>query len=260
MRICGHCQYMQDAELTGPCPRCGHVEPAVPRAVLRHDPKWRKHPSAGITSAGATTSYPAQTRFETARERIAAGARGSIADAAEWAVGRSWAPRALILAYIAWAGFAHLLDPNCYDVTGWLTISVHEFGHFVTAWAPDIVCAAAGSVFQVIFPLYLVIDFTRHREYFGLSVAGFWLASSLFMLSAYVADARAERMLANGINLSHTEERIHDWNFILGQLGLLKLDKTFGAMIWITAAATLFASIGWGAWLCYRMFRASRMT
>src|SRR5262249_1195442 len=124
------------------------------------------------------------------RHRV--GARGASAgvlvileDAREWARGRMWVPRALLLAVLALLQFLHI------RIFSGITLAFHEMGHLVFAWAPHFITALMGSVFQVGVPVIVVLYFWKKQEdYFGMSVGGIWLAYSLWELSDYVGDAR----------------------------------------------------------------------
>lgn len=246
MWLCDRCQSIND-DTTDACSACGVLAPDTP-------PPTPDLPSRTLHAEPLPITVPAGvagTERLPVRERLRAWARWMVADARAWAAGRIWLWRAAILGYVAWAGWAHVQDSQFSDITAGVTMGIHELGHFVTAWAPQIVCAAMGSVFQVLAPVYLLYSFVKQREYFGLSVAGFWLSSSLFQLAAYVADARAQELPL--VSLSHTDEPLHDWGYILGQLGLQQMDTAIGGAIRLVAIATLLASLAWGAWLCWVM-------
>src|SRR5665213_2637710 len=90
-----------------------------------------------------------------------------ISDARKWSVGRVWIWRVLILFYLSYAGYTHVMDPNATDLFGAVTLGVHELGHLLTSWCPDIVMIASGSALQVLVPIFLVIGFLRQRDYFS---------------------------------------------------------------------------------------------
>jgi hypothetical protein len=91
----------------------------------------------------------------------------------------------------------------------------------------------------------------RQRDYFGVTVAGAWLASSLHGLAAYVGDARAQDLPLVAL----TSDPIHDWNWILGKLGLLSWDHALAALLRIASLGLWAGSVGAGGWLCLEMAR-----
>ena len=50
-------------------------------------------------------------------------------DAMAWATGRRWAPRALLLAYLTYAGCRHLTDSEYGSIFSGITLAIHELGH-----------------------------------------------------------------------------------------------------------------------------------
>ncbi len=89
-------------------------------------------------------------------------------------------------------------------------LGVHEFGHLVTGWLPEVLTAVAGSVFQVVAPVGLAAYFglvRRERRTAGVLLA--WAGTSMWAVARYVADAPHEELPLFGGD-------IHDWAFLLG--------------------------------------------
>jgi hypothetical protein len=84
-----------------------------------------------------------------------------------------------------------------------------------------------------------------------VTVAAAWLASSLHGLAAYVGDARARELPLVGL----VPDPIHDWNWILGHLGVLSWDHAFAAMLRAASLVIWTASLAAGTWLCGQMAR-----
>ena len=100
----------------------------------------------------------------------------------------------------------------------------HEAGHVLLFWAPPLVTALGGTLGQLLVPLTLAVAFAvRNRDGFAASVCGWWLGHSLVDAAPYINDARTLRLMLLGGGTGDEIEG-HDWNFILGQLDLLKLD------------------------------------
>lgn len=174
-------------------------------------------------------------------------------DAAEWARGRMWIPRALLLAYLAYAMLRFFRDPFSSTIFSGITLAFHEMGHLIFAFAGHFIGSLMGSGTQVLVPIIVVILFYRQRDYFGMSVGGFWLAFSLFDLANYVGDARSMDLPLVGF----VEDPEHDWHYLLSTTGLLSLDTTFAFLI--RAAATLIglASFAFAVWLLVTMAKTA---
>jgi len=174
-------------------------------------------------------------------------------EAGEWAAGRSWIWRAILLLYLGWVGIRHLADPLSNSLFGGLTLGIHELGHLILRPLGNWPGIAGGSLAQIAAPIAAGAIFYRQRDYFGIAVAGAWLAFSLWGLATYIGDARAQELplLALG------PDPIHDWNWMLGKLGLLGWDKGLAFLTRATAFVDWLASMAFGGWLVWSM-RAKR--
>jgi hypothetical protein len=177
-------------------------------------------------------------------------------DAGEWAEGKMWIPRALLLAVLVYIEILKIHDNSRWTIFYGITLGFHELGHLLTGWTGQFICALMGSVFQVAVPIAVIVIFYQQPDYFGMSVGGFWLSYSLFELAAYVGDARAQDLPLVGF--ASQEDLQHDWHYILGQMHMLSLDTTFAFFIRVAAVAAGCASLAFAVWLLLRMARSSR--
>ena len=94
-------------------------------------------------------------------------------------------------------------------------LGFHELGHLLCyafdaamPW-PELLTAAAGSIFQIGVPLALAVYFlAARRDHRGAGVCLAWAATSTADVARYVADAPYERLPLIGGK--------HDWATILG--------------------------------------------
>ena len=174
-----------------------------------------------------------------------------LSDAADWCRGRSWIWRAPLLLYLAYVGVRHLGDPFYGSLFAGITFGIHELGHLLLSWAGRFLAIAGGSLAQIAAPAAAGLLLYRQRDYFGVTVAGAWLAFSLFNLATYVGDARRQELPLIGF----TEDPVHDWNALLSMFGILSWDS---ALAFLTRAAAFLlwsASLAFGTWLCWTMAR-----
>jgi hypothetical protein len=87
--------------------------------------------------------------------------------------------------------------------------------------------------------------FLTRQQYGSAAVTLFWVGQNLADVAIYVADGRAMRgpLLADGL--------IHDWNVILGRLGLLYHAETLGRLTFALGGLAMLAALallGWDAW------------
>jgi hypothetical protein len=174
-----------------------------------------------------------------------------LADAAEWARGRMWIPRALLLLYLVYADFRLFRDTESSTMFSGITLAFHEMGHVIFSFAGHFIMSLMGSGMQVLVPIIVIIIFVRQPDYFGVAVGGFWLSFSLFELARYVGDARRMELPLVGF----TDDPEHDWHYLLGTIGLLNLDTTFAFLIRVVATLTGLASLAFAVWLLMIMAR-----
>ncbi len=186
------------------------------------------------------------------QEESASWLAGKRDDAAAWATGRVWWPRALLLAYLGYAGWRHLTDPEYASIFSGITLAIHELGHVLFGPFGEWLGIAGGSITQLAAPLAVALILLRQRDYFGVAVGGAWLSMSLSNLAVYVADARAEDLPLVSLGGGDV---VHDWNYLLGSLHLLAHDGQIAGLIRAAAFGLLAASVGLGAWLCVVMAR-----
>jgi hypothetical protein len=163
-----------------------------------------------------------------------------------------WAPRALLLAYLAYAGWRHLTDSEYGSIFSGITLAVHELGHVLFGFLGEWLSVAGGSITQLAAPLAVALILFRQRDYFGVAVGGAWLSMSLSNLAVYVADARAEELPLVSLGGGDV---VHDWNYLLGSVHLLPHDAQIAGMAHFAAGVLLVASLWLGAWLCVVMAR-----
>lgn len=164
-----------------------------------------------------------------------------------------WWPRALVLAYLAYAGGRHYADPDYGSIFSGITLAIHELGHVIFGPFGEWIGVAGGSIAQLAAPAAVALVMLRQRDYFGVAVGGAWLSMSLSNLAVYVADARAEALPLYSLGGG---DPVHDWNYLLGSLHLLPQDTAIAGAVHFAALILLLASVLLGAWLCGVMARS----
>lgn len=124
-------------------------------------------------------------------------------------------------------------------------LGIHELGHLVMAWAPWLVAAFAGSLFQVAVPLGLAAYFGLvRREAWAAGPLMAWAGASQRNVAVYIADAPYQRLeLWGGDNV------VHDWAQLLAGKPLRYAEQIAGltdAAGWLLLASGL-ALVAWAA-------------
>jgi len=130
--------------------------------------------------------------------------------------------------------FLHLVD-----------LVFHEAGHVIFGFFGRFMAVLGGSLNQVLIPVLCTAVFVWRTQLGSAAVTLFWAGQSICDVAVYVADGRALALplLAEGL--------IHDWNFILGTLGLLNAAESLGRLTFALGALTMLAALvllAWDAW------------
>jgi len=127
--------------------------------------------------------------------------------------------------------FLHLID-----------LVFHEAGHIIFGFFGRFIAVLGGSLNQVLIPVVCTAVFAWRQQFGSAAVTLFWTGQSISDVAVYVADGRtlALPLLAEGL--------IHDWNFILGTLGLLNAAELFGRLTFALGALTMLAALAFLAW------------
>lgn len=195
--------------------------------------------------------------------RCAAWLRSERDDARDWCADISPWWRLALWGYVAWTVARHIGSDESYrSLFDSLNFGLHELGHELFQPFGVWLHTAGGTLTQLAAPLVGLVMFRRQRDWFAVSVAIAWLATNLFGVAVYMGDARARELpLASphtGV-LSGADARGligHDWEYLLGHAGLLRLDTTLAAGVHVGAVATMVIGLGFGAWLIAHMLRA----
>jgi hypothetical protein len=165
-----------------------------------------------------------------------------------WSAGRSWWWRAALFAALALQVLRPLREQGDWTVFSGVIFGAHELGHLF--WAPfgDWMGVAGGSLTQLLVPIGAAAVVWRGKDWFGVAVCGLFLATSLAELSWYIADARNEML--DLVSFSEGGA-IHDWNYLLGHAGWLKLDLRIASFVRFIAWLVLLGSTALSA----RLFR-----
>jgi hypothetical protein len=137
--------------------------------------------------------------------------------------------------YFLWAVF-HPADWRFVDN---FNLVMHEAGHVLFIPFGQFMTIAGGSLFQVIAPAIFVCYFYYQRKYYSAALVLFMVGESLINVSVYAADAfNMQLPLLGG------DDSIHDWNWMLDDLGLLNRTREIaGAIRALGTLSVLGASV-----------------
>jgi len=101
----------------------------------------------------------------------------------------------------------------------------HEAGHMLFSWFGEFLMVLGGTLGQLFVPIALGVYFYLRKEKFSAAVTLFWLGQNFINVSRYVKDAQAMELPLVSLGGG---DSIHDWNYILLRLNLLKHDQGIG--------------------------------
>ncbi len=172
------------------------------------------------------------------------------ADTGLWQSTLQWVVAALITAVLAYFTYAH---DGWVPLLSYFDLGVHEFGHLLTMWAPELVCWLAGSFLQVAAPLALAGYFLHRGDRFAVILMVAWAAESLNNVSVYIGDAQDMVLTLFGDDGSGAG---HDWHNILGRLGLLESTDTIARFAHVGSMLLFVVAFG----LCAFWYARTRDT
>lgn len=135
----------------------------------------------------------------------------------------------------------------------WINLPFHEAGHVLFGFLGDFVRALGGTLGQLLIPTICLGTFLlKNRDPFGASVALWWLAENFMDIAPYIADASSGQLLLLGGVTGRDVPGYHDWENVLGDLNLLRYDRTLGALSYGFGRLLMLAALAWGGWLLVR--------
>jgi hypothetical protein len=180
------------------------------------------------------------------------------AEAAAWCRERSALPRILVLLWLGSILVYLWRDPALGGPFDWpnlfsgINLGIHELGHVVFAPFGMFLGVLGGSLLQCVAPIAGAFVLRRQSDFFGVAVCGGWLATNLFGVGVYVADARAQALPLVSPFSGHP---LHDWGYLLGRMGWLGACEELGLLAKLLATAVMALSLALGAWLALRMLQ-----
>jgi hypothetical protein len=250
------------------CPKCGYARsPGDPQASAIC-------PACGLIFA----KYLQAQQGKTAR---AAASRPATAPDAEPAADRSilldwllYVParveslnfygRCIAYAFcFIWGWRLYAMDVGDADIMGsfmhLIVLPIHEAGHVLFIPFGRFMTVLGGSLFQVLLPLILAVSFMfgfggSRRDNFAASLMLWWAAVSIIDVAPYIWDAFDPKMMLLG-GSTGAESDGHDWQNILGDLGLIKRAHLIAGIAHKLGLVVMLAAYAWGAALLSLQFR-----
>jgi hypothetical protein len=259
---------LEGRALCGDCRRCARatreeIAPGGPVAPATASP-----PEPGRRADADPAARPGQPAAATVEVEAGAGtAHAGMAtpaespvnplvrlrnEAAAWCAGRSAWIRLPLLLLFAYILVRHWIDADYHSFFFGLNFGIHEMGHYLFGYFGEFIGFAGGTLLQCLVPILSMALFFRQRDFFAIAICFGWLSTNLFYAGWYAADARA---MAIPLLSPGGREVQHDWNYLLGAMGLLAWDRTIGFLFRAAASLAMLVCLAAGGWLLGVMIR-----
>jgi hypothetical protein len=137
-----------------------------------------------------------------------------------------------------------------------INLMFHEAGHPIFGLLGHFFGYLGGSLMQLLVPAVFCFAFLwQNRDPFGASIGLWWFAVSLMDLAPYIGDARVMQLTLLGGGTGTDRPGMHDWNNILGQLGLLEWDRQLAWITDVSGELLLLLALAWGGRVLWQQHR-----
>lgn len=250
------------------CPKCGAENPAgaiqCRECGIVFEKYYKYHPRPTDPSTSASSSRPSEPSpaTEALTRAEPSGPRDLLLPPSQKGHWPSFAARALLWVLLAWWGLSLMFSSVASNAAGasplhLVNLPFHEFGHLMFRPFGDFMASLGGTLGQLLMPaICLGVLLLRTRDPFGASVALWWLGENFIDIAPYIDDARTGVLPLLGGNTGHSAPYgFHDWEFILGESGLLHLDHGLARTSHFIGSLILLAALAWGGILLWQHLR-----
>jgi hypothetical protein len=140
-----------------------------------------------------------------------------------------------------------------------IVLPIHEAGHVLFIPLGRFMTVLGGSLMQLLLPLVLMASFAfgfggSRRDNFAASLMLWWAAVAIVDLAPYIWDAYDPKLMLLG-GKTGAESDGHDWQNILGDLGLIRRAHLIAGIAHKLGLAVMLVAYAWGAALLYLQYR-----
>jgi hypothetical protein len=146
-------------------------------------------------------------------------------------------------------GLILALDVSEYRFLDRVDLVAHEAGHMLFSWFGEHLMVMGGTLGQLFVPTAFTVYFFLRSELYSAAVTFFWTGQNLFNISVYIKDAQA--MALPLVTVGGGGDSIHDWNYMLSGLGLLRHDQVVGTMTYLLGLVVIIASVLYCGYLSF---------
>lgn len=168
--------------------------------------------------------------------------------------------RVVIFLAFLFMGFGFLTEPLSPELMGsfWHNVNLpfHEAGHVLFGFLPPVGVSFMGTGMQLLMPL--VCGFTllfKTEDLFGAAICLWWFGQNFLDIAPYINDARSGTLPLLGGNFGESSPYgFHDWEFILGETGLLRHDHAIANASFLFGKIIIVLALLWAGIILFRAF------
>lgn len=155
--------------------------------------------------------------------------------------------------YCLYVGVGQFRNPVDASLFLWINQWMHWTGHVLASPGDAMLRVSGGTIFQLAIPLLALISLVRHRRCFAAAIDLAWLSTNLVTIGVYLGDAKA--MVLGKLVAGDAPKSVHDWAFLLTDLGTRSSCEKIGEIIRASGHAIMLLALVSGAVLLWLMFR-----
>lgn len=176
-------------------------------------------------------------------------------EAIAWCRGKNGWVRLPVLVWFAYVLVKSVKDPMYRSILAAPSLGIHEAGHMLFSYLGTFPGILGGTLLECLAPMFLFSNFYRQKEFFGMALCFGWLSTVLFGVATYAGDAQAMQLPL--VTVFGAESTIsHDWNYLLGRIGLLHYDFAVAFLFRVLAVGSMLVCLVNGAGLLWHMASA----
>jgi hypothetical protein len=158
--------------------------------------------------------------------------------------------RGLVVAWLAWVLVQSMRATRPHTIFAAIDLGIHEAGHLLFSSFGRFLEIAGGTILQLLVPAAVGVAFFRRHDRFAACFAAAWLGVNLVEVSVYMGDARAQVLPLVSVGGG---DIIHDWNYLLGRMKLLRHDQALASLVRGLGHLIHGAAVVAGGWVVFRM-------
>ncbi|MEN6615058.1 MAG: zinc ribbon domain-containing protein [Syntrophorhabdus sp.] len=171
-----------------------------------------------------------------------------------------FAGRCLVFILMLWTGIPLMVHMPSSEAAGQsffhnISLPFHEAGHIFFSLLGDFMGVLGGSTMQVLVPVICLTVFLKKGDTFASSFAVWWTGQNFIDIAPYINDARAQKLMLLGGVTGEDVPGYHDWNTILGDLGILKLDHAIAYTAHFTGILLILCALTWASVTLYLQWK-----